>query len=208
MSLLLHLLQISDLEAWDRAIVLACNSLHTPWLDAIMRFATSRLGWLPLYVLLVGWLVYRLRRRVWPVLIGIVLLVVLTDQISTAFKEPWGRLRPCHEPDVAVALHLPDGCGGRYGAVSSHAANTMGIALFLLLLPRTIAGFAWPSGTKAVLAGWVLLVGLSRIYLGAHYPTDIVRGWLLGLLLAWLVLWLHRRFGHRLVRSGSSSGSS
>ena len=103
------------------------------------------------------------------------------------------RPRPCHAPDLLGLVHLPTGrCGGAYGFVSSHAANFFGLAVYLGLLLRE----GWLFGLLLIAA---VLVGYSRIYMGVHYPGDILAGGLLGALAGWAIAWAYKRWRVRLL---------
>ena len=107
-------------------------------------------------------------------------MIAVSDQMSsTVIKNSVMRLRPCHDPAVAPQLHLVNGyCGGQYGFVSSHASNSFALVSFLVFLFRKERiKLQW------VVLSWAILVSLSRIYLGAHYPTDIICGALLGVII-------------------------
>lgn len=139
--------------------------------------------WLPLYIILM--VLVAVRFRSWKValfiILGFIVAVGLSDILCSGVLKPLVcRLRPSHEPALDP-LHLVDGyTGGSYGFCSSHAANTAAVAtLFSLLYRNKIA--------TAVLVLWVALNCYSRMYLGAHYPTDIMVGLLIGTLLAALV---------------------
>ena len=173
---------LEQLQALDRRLLLAINHAHTPALDAVMSFASDRLVWLPAYALLIGFLIYEFRKRaalLLPLLIG---AVGLADVItSRLFKPYFARPRPCHELRLLGRLHLPAGCGGKFGFLSSHAANSMALAVFLLVaLPAIPRRFKW---IKYVVLGWAVVLSYSRMYLGAHYLTDVLGGALLGGLL-------------------------
>jgi undecaprenyl-diphosphatase len=176
----------------DHRLLLAINHAHTPPLDALMTFASDRYVWFPFYGLLIAWLIYLFRRRAWwllPLLIG---AVALADSItSRLFKPFFARLRPCHAPGLAGQLHLPDGCGGQFGFLSSHAANSVALAMCLLLvLPATRF-----RTLKIGLFAWAALLSYSRMYLAAHYPSDVLGGALIGAVLGAGAAWLYKRWG-------------
>ena len=174
--------------SWDFDIILWINGHYTEWLDQVMWVISRANTWIPLYVLLVGLIVYRYRnwKYVLFILIGFGIAVGLSDYTCSGILKPLVcRLRPTHEPALEGMLHIVNGyTGGLYGFCSSHAANTMAVGLlFSLLYKNKIATVS--------LMTWVALVCYSRMYLGVHYPTDIIAGLLVGsafALLAWPVL--------------------
>ncbi len=171
---------LNELMELDKELFLLLNGFHTSWLDPIMLFITDKLVWIPLYIVLV-YIVFRdLGRQAWIALACIALTILLADQATSTLMKPYfARLRPSHEPALEGVVHVVDNYkGGRYGFASSHAANTFGAATFLFLL----------LGKKRRWVGWLFLwaavVVYSRIYLGVHYPGDIVVGSLVGMLAA------------------------
>ena len=186
---------LETLQNIDRQLVLAINRTHTPALDALMAFASNRYAWIPAYALLITVLIDVFRRRAVVLLPLVIAAVGLADSItSRLFKPFFARLRPCHDARLAAMLHLPDGCGGQFGFLSSHAANSVALAVFLLLvLPK--GRF---QATKGLAFGWAALLSYSRLYLGAHYASDVLGGAAVGALLGWgaavLFHWLDSRW--------------
>ena len=174
----------------DRNIFLFLNSLHTPFLDRVMWVLSMRTVWIPLYLAIIWLLFRRYGRRVWIPLALVPVLVLIDDQGSTLLKNLTERPRPCREPDLAGMVHTVNGyCAGMYGFVSGHASNSFGIAMFSsLLLKRN-----WITWSLFI---WAFLVSYSRIYLGVHYPGDVLVGAILGLMagagLAWVTVKLDK----------------
>ena len=177
----------------DADILLWINGHHSEWADVLMWYISSPKTWLPMYALLIGILIYRYRnwKAVLLIILGFVVAVGLSDFICSGVLKPLVcRPRPTHEPALAGLVHVVNGyTGGLYGFCSSHAANTMAVGLLFSLLYRN-------KYATAALMVWVALNCYSRMYLGAHYPGDIIAGLLVGALFAvlvWLALtrWLH-----------------
>jgi len=177
----------------DRSVSLFLNHWLSPWLDGLMMGWSWKWTWLPLYAFLLYFLFQKLGRgRFVSVLILLTLLILLSDQSASAILKPlFQRLRPCHDPELLPMLRLPDGCGGLYGFASSHAANSMALAVFFLLLP---AGIGSRKIGLALLL-WALMNGWSRIYLGMHFLGDVLCGYAIGAFWAALLHWMVRRLG-------------
>lgn len=163
----------------DQKLFLFLNNMHSPFWDTVMWFISGKYEWLPLYIALLVFLIVKTKKRCWLYLVGIVLVITLADQLSTeVFKKGIERLRPSHNPEIKHLIHLVnDYRGGMYGFVSSHAANSFGLALFFAFSMRK----KWVSWSLVI---WASLVSYSRIYLGVHYPGDILGGAILGSLIA------------------------
>ena len=169
----------------DTEFFLFLNGLHTSWLDKVMIAVTQMWVWVPLYLLLIYWTVKQYGKRCWWIFLAVGILVLCSDQLSAHVCKPlFQRLRPCYNADLQDLIYLPKGmAGGRYGFVSSHAANTFAVAAFLT--PALRKNRNWMG---IVLYFWAFISSYSRIYLGFHYPGDILCGALLGILIG-LIFW-------------------
>lgn len=174
------------IESLDQQLFLYLNSLNTPFWDQVMYAVSGKLIWAPLYLAIMISLGLKFRRRFMVILFFIVIGITLADQTSVhLFKNVFQRLRPCHEPALEGLVHLVKGeCGGLYGFVSSHATNSFYVALFSLLFIRK----RWFT---ILMVLWASVVGYSRIYLGVHYPGDVICGSLLGALIGWIIYRLY-----------------
>lgn len=187
----------------DTEILLAINGWHAPWADRVMWIISEKTTWFALYGLLIGLLIHKYRKPAanavkWlqkvPVcvvmIVMIVLAVGLADFVASGIlKDLVARPRPSRVPELEGVLHLVNGYkSGQFGFVSSHAANTMACGmLFSLIWRKKIATLG--------LMLWVAMNCYSRIYLGVHYPLDIIGGLLVGALVAAVAYWCLRRFG-------------
>jgi undecaprenyl-diphosphatase len=182
---------IETINYWDEKAFLWLNSFYLEALDPVALQLTQTITWIPLYVLLL-YLIYRIdpKNTLW-ILGGVMLTILLADQVSSGLMKPYfERLRPCHDPRWEGMMHVYGRCGGLYGFVSSHAANTFGLATFLTLkLGKKQKAIAW-------LFLYALVVSYTRIYLGVHYPLDLFFGALVGILAAffsWLCVVVIKR---------------
>ena len=173
---------LGTLNEWDVELFLFLNKQHNSFLDIMMYYASEKLTWLPLYAFLFYFLVKEFGKRSIFMIFMVVILIVLSDQISTLLKNYIERPRPCHDASIKYWVHLVRGyCGGKFGFVSSHAANSFALASYIIF----IRGKIW-NWLSLIMIIYALIVSYSRIYLSAHYPGDIIGGALLGFLCAWV----------------------
>lgn len=178
----------------DQQVLLAINGWHSDWADGLMWIISRSVTWIPLYVVLVGLLIWRYGRGRWYwALVAVAAIAAaagLADFISSGvIKHLVCRPRPTHEPSIANLLHIVNGYrGGLYGFVSSHAANTMAVTLTFSLIWRDLMrqrvargeGGTWYRLVGLLLGFWCAANCYSRMYLGVHYPGDILGGLLVG----------------------------
>ncbi len=184
------------LDQLDKTIFLFLNSLNSPFMDRVMWAVSGKLTWLPLYVFILVLIGIKYKKKVLIIIPLIALAITITDQVSVhAFKEVFERLRPCHEPALQGMVHLVnEKCGGQYGFVSSHAANSFAAAMLSLLLISK----RWFTILVIV---WATLVGYSRIYLGVHYPGDVIGGAVIGIITGWMIYLLYKWLDEKYLRS-------
>ena len=181
---------IEFIDAADKGLLVFLNGFHNSFMDVWMWRISSTSFWIPFYFLLL----FALVRKKWTstgiqnakqigfIIVSISVAILLADQISSGFFKPFfERFRPSHSPELDGLVHLISDSngniykGGMYGFVSSHAANSFAVAWFVSSLMRSKT--MW-----ILLILWACLVSYSRIYLGVHYPGDILGGTIIGIL--------------------------
>ena len=177
----------------DQELLIFLNGLHNPFFDVLMYGMTHFWFWLPVLVVLL-WLLWKhYKKQLILIFVFFAVSVTISDQISVFIKNKVQRPRPSHNMEISDQLHLfqyKNGDvyrGGKYGFVSSHAANSFGVMiLFLYFFKPVKRRLLW------IFPAWAILFCYTRIYLGVHYPLDIVCGALVGVCSGLFVLWLYR----------------
>jgi undecaprenyl-diphosphatase len=180
---------ISSLISLDQTIFLTINSFNLQWLNPVMVFFSGEIIWIPLLIspFFLAWN-KTTKKEMW--LFGLFLLLVLTASDVTSsyiLKNIFTRLRPCREADLLPLIHqFGQKCGGKFGFVSSHAANSFALVIY------SISSRHESGRWRHLLWLMPLIVSFSRIYLGVHYPGDILAGALVGLFWGSFFAWVFR----------------
>lgn len=185
---------IEELLKYDTELFLYLNNLGNESWDYFWLTVTEKWSSIPLYILLL-YLVYKKlgAKGTLIVVVCAAILVTASDQLANLFKYGFERPRPCREESLRESMRfVADNCG-RFGYFSAHAASSMGVAVFLGLILKSFYRYL-----PFLLLFWSFLLGYSRIYLGVHYPFDVISGMFFGGLLGWLAYllqyWAHQRF--------------
>ena len=174
---------LDSLLHYDQELFLYLNGLGSETWDSFWLIVTYKWNSIPLYILLL-YVAYRNcnGREFILLLVTIALLITFTDQFTNLTKNTFQRLRPCYDPAIAnLARLVKEACGYRYGYVSAHSTNSFGLAFFF--------SYLFGKGKKSLiplLFVWASLVSYSRIYVGVHYPLDVLSGAILGILIGWV----------------------
>ncbi len=174
---------LDTLVQWDRELFLFLNGLGTESWDGFWLFITNKFSAIPLYAILL-FFSYRFLglKRTIILLLFIGLLITATDQLANFFKYGVARLRPCHDEEVGLLARLvKKSCGGKFGYFSAHASNSMALASFFAVILKP-----YLKRIGLILFVWAVLVAYSRIYIGVHYPLDVLTGSFIGILFGWL----------------------
>jgi len=185
------------LQSLDRALFFLINGNgQNSFLDWFMPFMTNLDHFIYVLLALAIWILWSRRKAGMVFLIFIGLTLTLTDQFSSHVLKDWiGRIRPCH---VLPGVHMLTDCNTSFSFPSSHAVNIFAAAFFLARLWRR---FAWP------IYGIAAVVGYSRVYIGIHYPFDVIGGAGIGLLIAWPMFWLKENAMGRWISPDSQNPS-
>ena len=173
---------IEFLSELDTKLFLFLNGIHSSFFDIWMFRITNKVYWIPFFVLLIIALTVKFKKESLWIILGAIVCVSLSDLVVSGMMKPFfERLRPSRDPELEGLVHLVNGYkGGRYSFASGHAATSFALATFLWMTVRKSIPSIW------IVFVWSVLFSYSRIYLGVHYPGDIITGALIGSFIAWL----------------------
>lgn len=183
----------------DQQLFLYVNSLHSPFWDEVMLLISGKRIWIPLFLAILLFLGIKYKRK-FPVILLLFFLGFALTQLGSVylFKNTFQRLRPCHEPALEGLVHVVGQSSSLHGFVSSHAAN----CFFLAVLSGFFVRKRWFAISMIC---WAAIISYSRIYLGMHYPGDVVCGAAFGTLMGWGTFKLYNLAD---TRSGSNRSTS
>jgi len=184
---------LTKLQNWDRWLFSKINNDWTnTLLDTVFPFWREAITWAPLYVFLLAFVLINFGKKAWPWIFGLLITVILTDQISSSILKPYvNRPRPCH--DILLADHirlLLDYCSDSRSFTSSHATNHFGVAFFIYY---TLKPYIKKWGYVFFL--WAASISYGQVYIGVHYPTDVICGAMLGSIIGYITSrYFNKRF--------------
>ena len=163
----------------DKQAMIFLNNLGSSTFDPFWILVSEKWFWIPLYVIFLYFLYKNFNKKsLFYILLFVALGITASDQIANIFKFGFERLRPCHDPSLEGLLREVK-CGGKFGFYSAHSSNSFFVATYLtILLGKKIKQLPY------FLFVWAAIVAYSRVYLGMHFPGDIIVGAIIGILLA------------------------
>lgn len=154
-----------------------------PALDGFINLLRNQYAWIPLYGFIIFWLLRYHKQVAWKFILLSAICFAITDLVSFQLLKPmFDRLRPCYEPELSNIIRHIISCGGKDSMPSSHAANHFGVATFWFFSIRFMNGKKW-----GWLFFWALIIGYSQVYVGKHYPFDIVVGAVFGFIVGFIL---------------------
>jgi len=189
------------LELDQTIFFLINNDGHNAFLDAIMPYWRNKYTWIPFYLALAAFVIYKFKTKGLYLILGLALTVGVADTLSSkVIKKSVQRLRPCNDTQINQQVKLLVRCGGGYSFTSSHATNHFAVALFLIgTLGRIFRRMKWP------LLFWAATIALGQVYVGVHYPFDILVGGTIGSLIGIGVARLYQSFPKLALQNATSA---
>lgn len=188
---------LETVKSIDESLFLFLNAQHNSFFDPLMWLFSEKFYWVPLYAWFL-WLLYkRYPKHYWTVLVAIILMIVASDQLCNLAKDNVMRLRPSQEPHLYSLVHILNNYrGGMYGFYSSHASNAFAVTIFMISIVAKEKKYI-----IVVSLTYAILTAYSRIYLGVHYPGDVLTGAIIGSLLGTGFAFTHNRLRAKYLKS-------
>lgn len=165
---------------------------YNGFLDQLLPFIRNKYFWIPLYIFIISFVLLNFRKKGLWILLGLIIVVVLSDQISSSIIKPYfDRLRPCNDPSLLDSVRLLVNCGGGKSFTSSHATNHFAVATFLGFVSRP-----YFYVVSILLLLWAAAISYAQVYVGVHFPLDIVCGGMLGIGIGFIIYRLMKRRLH------------
>jgi undecaprenyl-diphosphatase len=185
---------IDALIRQDQQFFLWLNGMHSPLMDTLMYWITYKYTWIPMYLVLVTLTLREDRKKGLFILLTVLIAVIIADKITSGLMKPYYmRFRPCHEPALQGFVHQVTDCGGLYGFASSHASTSFALAITWFVLLKNRARYMW------LIFVWAAIYSYSRVYVGVHYPGDILIGAFVGLASGWASICLNNIFFKKIL---------
>jgi len=185
---------LDKLTTIDKTLCVWINQNNHPWADKIVYWLTYTPYNIPFYMVLGYCILTKIKNKPWLVFLCLLILLIVCDHFASSLVKPWiKRLRPCLEPTLQAHIKVVGNYHGAYGFISSHAANTFGIAVFLRRILKPYFGYSW------LLYGWALVVSYARIYGGVHYPADVFLGAVSGVIWGHAIYGLYAHINHKIL---------
>lgn len=186
---------MNEIIEFDHYFFSLLNGVWTnEWLDWVMPYWRNKYFWIPFYLLSAGLLYRKFGKRTFFWALWIIVVVGLADQVSSSIIKPgFKRERPCNDAEIRESARILIPCGGGYSFTSSHATNHFAVAIFVGLTFRSVLIY---------MLVWALSIGYGQIYVGAHFPLDVLVGALVGLVLGYLVYFLYELLPQFQIKEG------
>lgn len=181
----MHQWQYWDIEVFKLINTESANALFD-FLCPILRFPKT---WIPLYISMLIIALFKYKNKIWLWILFCILCITLTDQLSSQWlKYLFDRPRPCSIPDITNVILRVNRCPGNASFPSSHAVNHMAIAFFFLSsLGKEMRYY------KYFILLWPIAISFAQVYVGVHYPVDVLSGMMIGLILGWIVSFVFKK---------------
>lgn len=174
----------------DNALLYLINKkLSSPSLDDVMLLLRNQYTWVPVYLFFLLFFYFNCRKYFLPIVALSLVTFALTDFTSASLIKPFiGRLRPCQDPTLRFSINNIAGCGGIFGMPSSHATNHFGLATFWFIVIKNTLNQKW-----LWLFAWAFVICYAQVYVGVHFPGDVIIGGLLGTAIGFVTSMLYRK---------------